>query len=449
AWGSPRAATIASCASRARSPTLPPSRPLPPSTAPRPSSIAASTVAGAHERLVAARRTPPAEARWRSVCFHRCCARDDVREPDGKFQGLLPTAGGQPDRRRPGYQGGVPASRQAPPPGRRLGQALGAPLSGHPRGVRGVVRSGTAPALRSCLSRPENGFPTQGSRSPACQTRRASRDRLAPLRPRDRPVRPQARARRGRQPTLDGRAQRASPEQPMNHLDANLIIANAPDPVFVSDFQGMILLANEAVSELLGFRKDEVLEQSLSRFVSLDEARELMVALREVVEHGVSRNVRLNPHSASGEVIPTTLNASARRGPRGEVIGVIGILRDMRELDKARAYAQRVTQPTPDPVFVSDLQGKILQANDAVYTLLGFRTAEVVEQSLSRFISVDEAREFTAVLREVVARGVTRNARLNPRSASGEVIPTTLNASALRDADGAVNGAIGILRDMR
>jgi transcriptional regulator with PAS, ATPase and Fis domain len=48
-----------------------------------------------------------------------------------------------------------------------------------------------------------------------------------------------------------------------------------------------------------------------------------------------------------------------------------------------------------------------------------------------------------------VARGVTRNARLNPRSASGEVIPTTLNASALRDPDGKVIGAIGILRDMR
>ena len=44
---------------------------------------------------------------------------------------------------------------------------------------------------------------------------------------------------------------------------------------------------------------------------------------------------------------------------------------------------------------------------------------------------------------------MTRNARLNPRSASNEVIPTTLNASALRDTDGKVIGAIGILRDMR
>ena len=168
-----------------------------------------------------------------------------------------------------------------------------------------------------------------------------------------------------------------------------------------------------------------------------------------MVAHGVTRNARLNPRSASGEVIPTTLNASALRDSEGNVIGAIGILRDMRELDKARAYAQRLIDDAPDPVFVSDLEGKIIQANDAVSQLLGFRQDEVVEQSLSRFISPEETREFTAALREVVARGVTRNARLNPRSASGEVIPTTLNASALRDSEGNVIGAIGILRDMR
>jgi PAS domain S-box-containing protein len=232
-------------------------------------------------------------------------------------------------------------------------------------------------------------------------------------------------------------------------LAADIIIANAPDPVFVSDLEGKILQANDAVSELLGFRRDEVLEQSLSRFISEEETREFTAALREVVEHGVTRNAVLNPRSATGEVIPTSLNASALRDEDGNVIGAIGVLRDMRELDKARAYAESLIENAPDPVFVTDLEGKILQTNDAVSALLGFRRDEVVEQSLSRFISEEETREFTAALKEVVERGVTRDAVLNPRSATGEVIPTSLNASALRDADGNVIGAIGVLRDMR
>src|SRR6201984_3156121 len=201
-------------------------------------------------------------------------------------------------------------------------------------------------------------------------------------------------------------------------LGAGIIIANAPDPVFVSDLEGKILQTNDAVSQLLGFRRDEVIEQSLSRFISPEETREFTAALKEVVAKGVTRDARLNPRSASGEVIPTTLNASALRDPDGRVIGAIGILRDMRELDKARAYAESLIKNAPDPVFVSDLEGKILQANDAVSQLLGFRPDELIEQSLSKFISPEETREFTAALREVVAKGVTRTARLHPRSPS-------------------------------
>jgi PAS domain S-box-containing protein len=190
-------------------------------------------------------------------------------------------------------------------------------------------------------------------------------------------------------------------------------------------------------------------EQSVSRFISQEETRQFTAALTEVVERGVIRNVTLNPRTATGEIIPTSLNASALRDTDGNVIGAIGILRDMRELDKARAYAESLIKNAPDPVFVTDLEGKITLANDAVSQLLGFRTDEVVEQSVSRFIGPEETRQFTAALREVVERGVSRNASLNPRTASGELIPTTLNASALRDTDGDVTGAIGILRDMR
>src|SRR5438445_4229632 len=169
-------------------------------------------------------------------------------------------------------------------------------------------------------------------------------------------------------------------------LDADIIIANAPDPVFVSDLEGKILQANDAVSALLGFRPDELIEQSLSRIISPAETREFLAALREVVERGVTRNARLNPRSASGEVIPTTLNASALRDPDGKVIGVIGILRDMRELDKARAYAESLIKNAPDPVFVYVGEGQVGPANKAVSALLGFGQDKHLDQSLLRSI---------------------------------------------------------------
>src|SRR5258706_3823195 len=82
--------------------------------------------------------------------------------------------------------------------------------------------------------------------------------------------------------------------------------------------------------------------------------------------------------------------------------------------------ADIIIKNAPDPVFVSDLEGKILSANDAVYALLGFRTDDGLEQSFSPFISPDENRLVTASLRSVIDRGPTRDARLEPRSASGD-----------------------------
>src|SRR5437016_51369 len=94
----------------------------------------------------------------------------------------------------------------------------------------------------------------------------------------------------------------------------------------------------------------------------------------------------------------------------------------MRGLDKARGYAESLIKNAPDPVFVSDLEGKFLQHAEDGIRLWSVTGVQTCAHPMSRFISPEETREFTAALREVVARDVTRNARLNPRSASGEEI---------------------------
>jgi len=96
------------------------------------------------------------------------------------------------------------------------------------------------------------------------------------------------------------------------------------------------------------------------------------------VEKGVTRNARSIPASASGEVIPTTLNASALRDPDGRVIGAIGILRDMPGTGQGAAYAESLIKNAPDPVFVSDLEARSSRQR-AVSELLG-SAAELIEQ---------------------------------------------------------------------
>jgi PAS domain S-box-containing protein len=167
-------------------------------------------------------------------------------------------------------------------------------------------------------------------------------------------------------------------------LRADLIIANAPDPVFVSDLEGKILQSNDAVSQLLGFRQDELIEQSLARFISPEETREFTAALREVVEKGVTRDARLNPRSASGEVIPTTLNASALRDPDGHVIGAIGILRDMRELDKAKEAAEVANRAKS--LFLANVSHELRTPLNAIILYTELLQDEAADQKLQQFL---------------------------------------------------------------
>src|SRR5439155_532682 len=149
------------------------------------------------------------------------------------------------------------------------------------------------------------------------------------------------------------------------------------------------------------------------------------LAAKLVLKRAISREILLE-HTLSPEAPPPAISKVASAESKTARRAAIPLAADI------------IIANAPDPVFVSDLEGKIIQANDAVSQLLGFRTDEVVEQSVSQFISQEETRQFTAALREVVEKGVIRNVTLSPRTATGEVIPTSLNASALRDSEGKV-----------
>lgn len=140
------------------------------------------------------------------------------------------------------------------------------------------------------------------------------------------------------------------------------LIKHAPDPLFLSDLQGKIFQANDAASELLGLQPDELAEQSLSRFLTADETRAFISALREAAIHGVSRNALLHPCNTSGETIPTSLNASALRDDEGNVIGVIGILRDMRSYEQVLRDLERSK---------ADLQDKIQELEKFEEVVIG------------------------------------------------------------------------------
>jgi len=122
---------------------------------------------------------------------------------------------------------------------------------------------------------------------------------------------------------------------------ATLLIAGAPDPIFVTDPEGRILLINPTAAALLGIRAGELLGAVAERFVSADEGREFVAGVHSVLERGAPYRASFHVRGASGEPVLTMVSAAPLWDGDSRIIGVIGVLRDMREIQAERANLEQ------------------------------------------------------------------------------------------------------------
>ncbi|MFB0505433.1 MAG: nitrogen regulation protein NR(II) [Thermodesulfobacteriota bacterium] len=116
-----------------------------------------------------------------------------------------------------------------------------------------------------------------------------------------------------------------------------------------------------------------------------------------------------------------------------------------KTLDEMKSYTENVVEHMPDGLISVDGDGKIVSINRNASELLELKKKRIRGISFDQVIGEDifdlnETLEFgrTIIEKEVLCR-----------TGSGKVIPVSLSATPLTDADGKNLGAVTILRDMR
>jgi PAS domain S-box-containing protein len=107
---------------------------------------------------------------------------------------------------------------------------------------------------------------------------------------------------------------------------------------------------------------------------------------------------------------------------------------------------RRFFMTSKDPVFITTLDGRWLDANDATVRLFGYESKKELFQTPVRQVYLNP-QERPSVLKEVERKGFIQDMPLDMVDKDGNILHTLLTTSAILSADGKAVGFQGTIRD--
>jgi PAS domain S-box-containing protein len=195
----------------------------------------------------------------------------------------------------------------------------------------------------------------------------------------------------------------------ISSLGPNLLrtlIDHLPDSIYVKDVQGRFVLDNATHTRIVGAAStDEVIGKTVYDFFPTGLALQYDRDDMSVIHSGQSLLDREEPIIDSGGQ-PHWLMTSkvALRNGSEEVIGLVGISRDVTRHKQAEEERDRFFQLTPDLLCIAGFDGFFKLLNPAWTATLGFTAEELVKQPYIEFIHPDD-RDATLAQAAKIARG--------------------------------------------
>ncbi|HEY5629670.1 MAG TPA: PAS domain-containing protein [Candidatus Limnocylindrales bacterium] len=139
------------------------------------------------------------------------------------------------------------------------------------------------------------------------------------------------------------------------------------------------------------------------------------------------------------------------RDERGTAVRMVGTVQDVTDLIRAAEERTRLAaavEHTTDAVVVCDLKGTIEYVNPAFERISGYAGRDVVGQNPRILKSGRHAPAFYRSMWRRLASGFGWSGRFFNRRADGALYEVEATIAPIRGADGAVNGYVGVERDI-
>jgi PAS domain S-box-containing protein len=226
------------------------------------------------------------------------------------------------------------------------------------------------------------------------------------------------------------------------------------DAVFVKDLQGRYLMMNASGAGFLGRSVEEVLGKNDAELFDPEMGRVIMERDRAVIQSG-----RAQTYEESATAAGVTRTYLATKGPyrdsNGDVIGLLGICRDISERKLAEEQMRQSQQKlrihfehTPLAVVEWDLQFRVADWNPSAERIFGYSRQEAIGQHGSFLVPAPFHQHVDKTWIELLRQsGGTRSTNDNVTK-DGRTISCEWYNTPLVDEAGRVLGVASLVQDV-
>ena len=213
------------------------------------------------------------------------------------------------------------------------------------------------------------------------------------------------------------------------------------DPIVVHDLQGRVIRGNARLGNLLSKDVRSVVGRAMNDLFSIRNAAFQTCPYCE----GVAGEADFPDPWLSGYFLDSN---STFTDPAGKKLGTIHVLKDITERKRAEEKYRTLVASVQEGVFITTMQGRFLDFNDALMRIAGYENREElmsVDISQTLYANPTERDRLSRLLQE---HGSVTDFEFDIRRKDGEVRTVSESSTAVRDAAGNVTAYQGFVLDV-
>lgn len=244
-----------------------------------------------------------------------------------------------------------------------------------------------------------------------------------------------------------------------NEARYRLLAENIADVIFNLDLDLNYQYISPSIQKMRGYDPKELIGRNIKEFVTPESYKKLKSTFLKFVQKTkngyqyskVEKTLELQILTKSRQTIWIEVHASAMIDDRKQIIGILGIARDITKrkqiTDELRKIYEAIKQ-SPVSIEITDTQGRFEYVNDAFTQLTGYSFKDLEGRNTSIHKSGMMPPELYRDLWKTIKDGRIWTGEMNNRKKDGSTYWCRLTISPLKDDNGKIINYFGAKEDV-